>query len=61
MMGRTTYRKNRKSCSWIAVEQELCSAVTDVITSATTLPPTDRADVGEMVLSYEVVQASYSY
>ena len=55
MMGRTMCKTNRKSCSWIAVEQELCSAVTDVIISATTLALTDRADIGEMVMSYEVV------
>ena len=61
MMGRTTCLKNRQSCSWIAVEQELFSAVTNVITSATTLPRTDRADIGEIVMSYETVQASYSY
>ena len=61
MMGRKACQKNRKSCSLIAAEQELCSAVTNVITSAITMPRTDRADISEIVMYYETAQASYSY
>ena len=61
MMGRKACQKNRKSCSLIAAERELCSAVTNIVTLAITLPRTDRADVGEIVMCYEIVQATYSY
>ena len=35
--------------------------MTNVVPSAITLPLTDRADIGEMVMFDEAVQASYSY